>query len=88
MLKNTEIQEVVHNLTSIIIDPNRSMIEQCKAISVLRFLSVETLESATRDSWSALFSKFQQDSSREKKTSHQDEENHICFREVLAVSEV
>lgn len=84
MLKNTEIQEVVHNLTSIIIDPNRSMIEQCKAISVLRFLSVETLESATRDSWSALFSKFQQDSSREKKTSHQDEENHICFREVLA----
>jgi len=83
---HTEIKEVIDNLTSVITDLNRSMIEQCKAILVLRFLSVQTLEFATRDSWNALFSKFQRECNREKKMLDQDETNTVCFREVLTVS--
>lgn len=83
---HTEIKEVIHNLTSVITDLNRSMIEQCKAILLLRFLSVQTLEFATRDSWNALLSKFQRESNKEK-ILDQDEVNYICFREVLTVSE-
>jgi len=88
MAMKKEIEQVVENMTSILTtsvirEPSRSLIEQCKAILLLRFLSTRVLADATKDSWDALFFKFQQEKKKNRHKHEAEDENDICCREVL-----
>ena len=93
MAMKKEIEQVVENMTSILTtsvirEPSRSLIEQCKAILLLRFLSTRVLADATKDSWDALFFKFQQEKKKNRHKHEAEDENDICCREVLIVSQI